>query len=81
MSWTQPVCTHCWVFDNTVEDPEGGALIRPPARVYDKEAVEADPNQAWMDSIERCCKCGRMTASGIFIRIDPATVNYPSQED
>jgi hypothetical protein len=27
---------------------------------------------------ERCCKCGEPTASGIYIRVDPQTVDHPS---
>lgn len=27
---------------------------------------------------ERCCTCGQMTRSGIFTRIDPASVPFPS---
>lgn len=28
--------------------------------------------------IERCCYCGGQTVSGIYVRIDPASVPYPS---
>lgn len=27
---------------------------------------------------EQCCKCGQGTFSGIYFRVDPATVPYPS---
>ena len=27
-----------------------------------------------------CCRCGAATTSGIYIRIDPATVPYPSED-
>ena len=27
---------------------------------------------------EECCKCGSATLSGIYIRVDPTTVNYPT---
>lgn len=28
--------------------------------------------------IERCCHCGESTESGIYIRVNPAEVMYPS---
>lgn len=30
---------------------------------------------------ERCCWCGHSTAEGIYIRIDPRTVPYPTEEE
>lgn len=27
---------------------------------------------------EQCCKCGAGTNSGIYIRVDPSTVGYPT---
>lgn len=27
-----------------------------------------------------CCRCGAATSAGIYIRIDPASVPYPSEE-
>lgn len=33
-----------------------------------------------MGDLERFCECGSETRSGIYIRIDPATVPFP-QED
>ena len=27
---------------------------------------------------EQCCKCGQGTHSGIYVRVDPAKVPYPS---
>ena len=29
---------------------------------------------------ETCCLCGKRTASGIYIRIDPRTVPHPRQD-
>lgn len=71
MSWTQPVCTHCWVQENSVPDEDGGALIRVPTQLL------LDFN----DALANCCKCGRATTSRIWIRIDPTTVPYPHEED
>ena len=30
---------------------------------------------------ETCCYCGKMTGSGIYIRVDPAACDYPTLED
>lgn len=75
-NWTQPVCTNCWLEENTTPDPlhEGSVLIKVPIRVKPGD-------RDWIDCLERCCKCGNMTASGIFIRVDPTTVPHPSKED
>jgi hypothetical protein len=27
---------------------------------------------------EQCCKCGAGTKSGIYVRVDPSTVTYPT---
>ena len=27
-----------------------------------------------------CCRCGAATTSGLYIRIDPASVPYPSED-
>lgn len=67
-SFTQPVCTNCWIEDNT--SAEG---IRIPIRL---KAAERE----WGDLLEQCCKCGRMTTAQIFIRVDPATVLHPTHE-
>lgn len=32
-------------------------------------------------TVERCCKCGTPTQSGIYVRLDPTRVPYPSEED
>jgi hypothetical protein len=33
-----------------------------------------------MRTDERCCMCGAVDRSGIFIRINPSTVPYPTEE-
>ncbi|MGE5523425.1 MAG: hypothetical protein ACM3SS_06910 [Rhodospirillaceae bacterium] len=30
---------------------------------------------------ETCCDCGEMTASGIYFRVDPRSVAYPTDEE
>lgn len=72
-SWSQPVCTDCWLEENTVVDPEGGLLVRRPIILV--------PPPDWGDRIERCCKCDRRTTSQIFIRIDPSTVPFPTEDN
>lgn len=69
MSWTQPTCTDCWVRDNSQETPEG-LSIRTPVRVRQDD---------WVPEI--CCLCGRLTSSGIFIRVDPSKVPFPQGDD
>ena len=76
-SWTQPLCTDCWVLENSepavaVDDTSVGIMIREPAR------LKHQPDETFSDHLERCCKCVRWTTSRIFIRVDPASVPYPS---
>lgn len=30
--------------------------------------------------LEHCCLCGGETRSGLYVRLDPATVPFPSEE-
>jgi hypothetical protein len=30
---------------------------------------------------EKCCDCGRDSTDGIYFRIDPRTVKFPSEEE
>lgn len=46
--------------------PEG----RVPARIADSERAD-----------ETCAYCGDATAAGIFVRDDPANVNFPQPKD
>lgn len=36
--------------------------------------------RADMRDVERCCYCGGPSVSGIYLRLDPATVPYPREE-
>lgn len=77
-SFTQPLCTNCWLAENTVVDPEpeaGGSLMFKAPVVLKYDAVE------WPDRLAKCCKCGRATTSGIFIRVDPHDVPHPTPEE
>jgi len=35
------------------------------------------PTRLKIAELERCCRCGNETRSGIYIRVDPASVPYP----
>lgn len=73
MGWTQPLCTNCWMRENSV--PTGDGLsVRVPTRVKQDD-------REWGDLLEICCLCGQATTSQIFIRRDPETVPYPREEE
>jgi hypothetical protein len=45
---------------------------------------ERNPDKAHIDvfgltGAEMCCWCGNDTTSGIYVRVDPATVPFPTQ--
>lgn len=76
-SWTQPICTDCWVLENSepaVDDTSVGIMIREPVR------LKHQPDETFNDHLERCCKCVRWTTSRIFVRIDPSTCPYPTSK-
>lgn len=37
-----------------------------------------DPRRSNTGPDERCCDCGAATTSGVYIRVDPSTVPFPS---
>lgn len=41
------------------------------------QPVKNDP----VGAPERCCKCNDVTRSGIYVRVDPATVPYPQPDE
>ncbi|MEU9515884.1 hypothetical protein [Micromonospora sp. NPDC048169] len=48
-----------------------------PCRTRDERGVfRRIPN----DHSRICCSCGEATSAGIYIRIDPASVPYPSED-
>ena len=72
-NWTQPLCDHCWIeMYGNFDDDDCLVSFRVPTRVV------SDPEKP---EIEQCCKCGRFTMGGIFIRIDPDTVPYARIRD
>jgi hypothetical protein len=34
----------------------------------------------WFHETERCCNCNKETREGIYIRVDPEGVPYPTEE-
>lgn len=47
------------------------------------ERDDREPNRLVGDyrAKEKCCYCGKPTFSGIYKRVDPATVPYPAVKD
>jgi len=70
VTWTQAVCENGW---RDYSQREFG-YVRTPSRVQVPFEEEEQREE------ERCCFCGNVTDSGIFIRIDPKTVPYPRSE-
>ncbi|HEX5016665.1 MAG TPA: hypothetical protein VFX15_03660 [Actinomycetes bacterium] len=67
-SWTHPQCEKCWMLANVIVDDEGVATsIRRPVRATEM-------------TVEECAWCGDPTISGIFVREDPANVEFPAME-
>lgn len=67
MNWTQPLCEACWIDRESTWEGARLLSMRKPVRLIETE-------------IEQCCICGGPTIVGIFIRIDPRTVNYPTPD-
>lgn len=65
MNWDQPICDDCWI----EKQIEAGYPGRSPVRLNAETARR-----------ERCCYCNRWTYSGIYIRIHPDVVPFPSTE-
>ena len=45
---------------------------------FKRESFE--PVRSQFPESEKCCMCGEETFSGIYIRINPATVRFPREE-
>jgi hypothetical protein len=67
LSWTQPCCERCWVERHHLE----GEPIKLPVRVRSEDPYNT----------EQCCYCGNPTWVGIFVRVDPTTVDYPMEKE
>ena len=47
---------------------------------YATKEPEREPFRMKEPELERCCFCGKQTLSGIYYRVDPRTVPYPTAE-
>ena len=65
LSWTQPICETCWK--------------RPP--IHDTGGPEIEPARLLSPEKEKCAFCGDETESGIYVRRDPLTVNFPAMKE
>ena len=72
-SWTHPQCEQCWIEHNSYYEPARGVVVRVPHRM-----IDPDPDKA---KVEQCAWCGNETVVGIYVREDPANVQYPAMED
>lgn len=68
-NWTQPTCERCWILRRSTSDAEG--------RI---EGVEI-PYRLKEPSLEQCAFCGEPTIFGVYVRINPASVMFPAQEE
>ena len=46
---------------------------------WDREYPDRPSPRVGQGERETCCKCGNRTFSGIYIRINPTTVPYPTR--
>lgn len=71
--YTQPLCDCCWLDRHSEwSETNDGELV--PVAYSIPTVVKGFP-------LELCCSCGRHTISGIYTRVDPLTVPYPSYAD
>lgn len=64
MTWTQPICAARWNQDYS----EG------------RRTVNVELDEIGSGDLEHCCYCNKPTLSGLYVRLDPATVPYPRKE-
>ena len=62
--WTQAICESCWIDAHTTT-VEGDLQVRSPVLVAHKQ-------------VEFCCYCDQPTIWGCYVRVDPATVPFPT---
>lgn len=48
---------------------------------WDVREPNREPHLLNTPEMEVCCICGQDTTDGIYVRIDPTTVPYPSRGD
>lgn len=69
-NFTQPLCDPCWLsIKGTWDETDDGEVVCTDYPI---------PLRVVGDALEQCCNCGRPTISGIYLRIDPDTVNFPT---
>lgn len=76
LSWNTAMCERCWIDRRGVWVPGDGAaevLAELPIPVRLKLPDGEMP-------VERCGWCGSPTFVGIFVRVDPTTIPWPSEE-
>jgi N6-adenosine-specific RNA methylase IME4 len=85
------VCTLTWCKQPHGWGPGGAFQSTTEFVLYarrGKSGVEGQIDRQWWDRTpvrlrdpedEVCCHCGRMTLSGIYVRVDPATVSNPTK--
>lgn len=45
---------------------------------WEEQNPDRDPTRLTEPNEEVCCFCGALTKSGIYIRVDPTTVQHPT---
>lgn len=65
--WTQPQCERCYIAQEATAE-NGQVSLRMPTILKDQR-------------IEHCAWCSGLTISGIYRRVDPATVGFPTFDE
>jgi hypothetical protein len=67
-SWNQPICERDWIAQHSSVGEVGMLSIDRPVRL--KDAM-----------VEQCAFCGHVTIFGVYVRVDPDTVPFPTKHD
>lgn len=67
-SWTQAICERDWIEQHSSVGEVGELSIDRPTRLIDAVA-------------EQCAFCGHVTIFGVYVRVDPDTVPFPSKHN
>lgn len=62
--WNQAICESCWIEANATT-VDGALQVRSPVLAVHKQ-------------VEICCYCDQPTIWGCYVRVDPATVPFPT---
>lgn len=63
-NWSQPQCERCFIAQQATA-ADGKVSMRLPVIVVDRR-------------IEHCAWCSGLTIAGIYQRVDPTTVGFPT---